>query len=62
LLANELIWREGLETAGEVVSRDKVSKVSAQLIMIVVVISLDRRFLDGAVHPFDLTVGPYASS
>ena len=29
-----------------------------QLVMAVVVVSLDRRFLDGPVHALDLTIGP----
>lgn len=49
---------EGLEPSAEVVGGDKVAKMLPELVMIVVVVALDGRFLDGAVHPFDLPVGP----
>ena len=41
-----------------VVGIHKELQVSAELLMAVVVEALDGRFLDGAVHPLDLTVGP----
>ena len=59
--ADELIGcqaLEGLEPAREIVGRDEVGEVSAQLIVIVVVEALDGRFLDGSVHPLDLAVRP----
>ena len=49
---------EGLETLGEVVGSDEVREMSSQLVMGFVVEALDRRVLDGAVHPLDLTIGP----
>ncbi len=49
---------EGLEPATEVVGGDEVGEVLPQLIMAVVMVTFDRRFLDGAVHPFDLTIRP----
>ena len=49
---------EGLKASGEVVRSDEVQKVSPQLGVIVIVVSLDRRLLDGSVHSFDLAVGP----
>src|SRR5271168_108143 len=59
--ADEFVGREaleGLESPGEVVGRDEVSKVALKLIMRVVVEALDGGVFDGAVHAFDLTVGP----
>ncbi len=32
--------------------------MTAQLLVIIIVIALDRRFLDRALHPFDLAVRP----
>jgi hypothetical protein len=49
---------ESLESFGEIVSSDEVVEVSQQLVMTVVVIALDGRFLDGSVHAFYLPVGP----
>ena len=49
---------EGLEPCGEVVGRDEVREVLAQLVVGLAVEALDRRFLDRPVHPLDLTVGP----
>ena len=60
-LADELVGREaleGLEPAAEVVSRDEVGEMPAELVMALVVEALDGRLLDGPVHPLDLTVGP----
>ena len=50
---------EGLKPAREIVGRHEVRKVRAQLVMAVVVEAFDGRLLDGAVHPFDLPVGPW---
>ena len=47
---------QGLEATSEVVGGDEVSRVRAQLIVGGVVEPLDRRLLDGAVHPLDLPV------
>ena len=49
---------ESLESFGEIVSSDEVVEVNQQLVMTVVVIALDGRFLDGSVHAFYLPVGP----
>ena len=59
--ADELVWREafeGLETAAEIVSGDEVFEMGSELFVVVVVEAFDRRLLDRAVHPFDLSVGP----
>ncbi len=59
--ADSLVGREAtqdLETAAKVVGADEVGQVSAELLMAVVVVALDRRVLDRAVHSLDLTVGP----
>ena len=61
-LADEFVGGEtfqGLQSAAEVVGCDEVVEMLTQLLVIVVVIALDGRFLDGAVHPFDLPVGPW---
>ena len=49
---------EGLEPACEVVGADEVGEMGFELLVAVVVVALDSGFLDGAVHAFDLTVGP----
>ena len=49
---------EGFESLGEVISRNEVSKVCAELRVIVVVVALHGGFLNGSVHAFDLPVGP----
>ena len=59
--ADELVWREaakGLEAACVVAGVDEVGEVRLDLPVAVVVVALDGRFLDCAVHPFDLTVRP----
>ena len=40
------------------VGADEVGQVAAKLVVRLVVEALDGCFLDGAVHAFDLTVGP----
>src|ERR1700730_14048069 len=60
-LADVFVGREafeGLESLREVVSADKVAEMASELRVRLVVESLDRRLLDGAVHALDLTVGP----
>ena len=60
--ADELIGCEpskGLQPAAEVVGCDEVSEMGFELGMVVVVEALDRRVLDRAVHPLDLTIGPW---
>ena len=49
---------QALETACEVVGGDEVLEVPPELFVAVVVEAFDGRVLDGAVHPFDLTIGP----
>src|SRR5205809_7247720 len=50
---------EDLETASEVVGRHEVGQMRSKLLVIVVVIAIDRRFLEGTVHPLDLPIGPW---
>ena len=59
---DEFIWRqplEGLQSPPVIVGIDEVIEVLFQLVMIVVMIPFDRRFLDCAVHAFDLAIGPW---
>lgn len=49
---------QGLQPPSIVVGVDEVGKVSFELIVSIVVIALDGRFLDRAVHSFDLAIGP----
>src|ERR1700757_2744769 len=49
---------ESLESFGEVVGSDEVAEMNAQLVMAVVVVALNRGFLDGACHTLDLAVSP----
>ena len=59
--ADELIWGQpfqSFETAGEVVGIDEVGKMLAQFIVVVIVIAMNGRLFDGAVHAFDLAIGP----
>ena len=61
LLADELVGCEPLqrlEPASEVVSGYEVTKVPLKLGMIVVVVTLHGGFLDGSVHPLDLSIRP----
>jgi len=63
-LADEFVWRQSLECFQPppvIVGIDKVVKVLFQVFMIVVMIPFDRRFLDRAVHAFDLAIGPWVS-
>src|SRR5881227_2145209 len=60
-VADVLIGREpfqDLEAASEVVGRDEVGQVRSELLVTVVVIAIDRRFLEGTVHALDLTIRP----
>jgi hypothetical protein len=60
-LADVFVGREalqGLQPASEVEGVNEVAEVAAQLIVGLVVEALDRRLLDGPVHPLDLAVGP----
>ena len=45
-----------LQPTSKVVGRDEVGAVAAQLLVGFVVVAVDRRFLEGAVYPFDLTI------
>ena len=61
MLADVFVGRQafqGLEPAGEVVGRDEVGEMAAQLVVGFVVVAFDRRFLEGSVHALDLAVGP----
>ena len=50
---------EGLQSASEVISSDEGVEVASELVVAVVMEAFDRRLLDGAVHAFDLGVGPW---
>ena len=59
--ADELVrgeTSEGLEASGEVVGVDEVAQVRSQLVVSFVEVAFDGRILDGAVHSFDLPIGP----
>ena len=49
---------EGLQPPSVVVGIDEVGEVGFELIVSVVIVALDGRFLDRAVHALDLTIGP----
>ena len=49
---------EGFESAGEVVSGDELVQVLSQLVVGFVVEALDGSVFEGAVHAFDLPIGP----
>lgn len=49
---------EGFEPAGEVVCSDELIQVKTELVMGFVVETLDSGVFDGAVHAFDLSIGP----
>ena len=50
---------EGLKPSAEIVGCDEVGEVASELIVAVVVEASDGGFLDGAVHPLDLSVIRY---
>ena len=59
--ADELVRCEalqGFESAAEIVGSDEVLQMHFELPVAVVVVAFDSCFLDGAVHTFDLAVGP----
>ncbi len=59
--ADEFVGREaleGLQATGEVVGGNEVRKVASELVVVLVVVSLDGGLLEGAVHALDLSVGP----
>src|SRR2546423_12077111 len=47
------------ETTGEIVSGDEVDQVGSELVVAVIVVAVDGRLFDRAVHPFDLPIGPW---
>ena len=49
---------ERLESSGEVIGIDEVEEMCLKLFAAVIEVPLDRSFLDGSVHSFDLAVGP----
>ncbi len=49
---------KGLESSGEVVRCDEVGQVCFELMVRVVELAFHSGFLEGAVHPLDLAVGP----
>src|SRR5438067_8866288 len=51
---------QDLETTGEIVSGDEVDQVGSELVVAVIVIAIDHRFLEGTVHALDLTIRPRA--
>ena len=60
-LADVLVGRQpsqGLETFGEVVGREELREMFPELLVSLIVIALDRRLLDRAIHPLDLSVCP----
>jgi hypothetical protein len=60
--ADELVGREafeGLQSSTEIVGADEVGEVISQLFVVVVMEAFHGRFLDRAVHAFDLAVGPW---
>src|SRR5438874_11760103 len=56
--ASQMSPFQDLETASEVVGRDEVGQMRSELLVTVIVIAIDRRFLEGTVHALDLTIGP----
>jgi len=60
-LADVLVRREafqGLEPSSVIVSSNEVGEVALELVVTIVVIAFDCRFLDSSVHALDLTIGP----
>src|SRR5690349_17677575 len=61
LMTNEFIRRkpsEGLEALGKVVGHQEDGQVLTQLLMGSVIITINGRFLEGAVHALDLAICP----
>jgi hypothetical protein len=62
LLADELVGREafeGFEPASEIVGVEEVGEVTAQLVVVFVVVPFDSGLLDCSVHSLDLAVIQY---
>jgi hypothetical protein len=60
--ADEFVWGEapeGFEPPGEVVGVDEVLQMGSQLVVGVIEVAFDSRVLDGAVHSFELPIGPW---
>ena len=60
-LADVLVGRQPskhLESFGKVISREKLREMLFELLVRLIVVALDRRLLDGAIHPLDLSVSP----
>src|SRR5262249_4530294 len=60
-LADELVGCEpfeSLQASAEVVGRDEVGEVAAQLLVGFVIEALDGSLFDGPVHALDLAIGP----
>jgi hypothetical protein len=58
-LAEELVWCEAyecLEPTAEIIGFDEAREVFLELVVIVLVIALDGRILDGALHSLNLAV------
>lgn len=49
---------QGFQVTAKVVGADEVGQMGAELLVAVVILSLNRRVFDRAVHSLDLTVGP----
>ncbi len=61
LLANVFIGRESLQrlqTFGKVVGHQESRQMLPELLMGIVVVTIDRRLFERAVHPLDLTIRP----
>ena len=61
MFPDELSWRKALErlqASGMVVGIDKEVEMSAQLLVIVIVVAFNSSFLDCAVHALDLSIRP----
>jgi hypothetical protein len=59
--ADVFVWCEalqGLQPPSVVVGGDEVGKVSFELVVSIVIVALDGRFLDRAVHALDLAIDP----
>src|ERR1700694_6226495 len=60
-VADVFVWGEafqGLEPTAEVVCGDEVGQVGSELVVRLIVIAVDGRLLDGAVHSLDLAICP----
>ena len=61
MFANELVGREaleGIQSSSEIVGADEVDEMILQLFVVVVAEAFHGRFLDRAVHAFDLAIRP----